>query len=206
MANISVKQIVDPTDEELDSIVSLVVRAFDGQNVVNMFTGNNLTLAEPLWRAHVLAGLHHGEVWVATDGTAEIMSVGVWFLPGHELYGTEELEEYFTLLSDEAINWWRNISRPKVVGFFEKYLGEKTRTDNWFAQIIATHPDYERRGLASAHIDAVYHRAVREESYLALGAAGKAQEAFYRSNGFKELGRVSSQTADWVCFVKGKGI
>ncbi|KAF9077053.1 hypothetical protein BDP27DRAFT_1313051 [Rhodocollybia butyracea] len=203
MSRIFVKRITNPTAATLDSIVAVVTRAYAGQKAIELFTGGDLSLTDSLWRSQIRAGLNSGEVWIATDGTEEIMSVGVWFGPGKELYDTREVQEYLTLLSEEGKNWWTHSYRPNSLKFFERCLGKKTRKENWFANIICTDPRYEGRGLATSHIEAVYKRAIEASSYLALGAAGTSLENFYLSAGFWERGRTGDGTTDWVCFVKG---
>ncbi|KAF5334558.1 hypothetical protein D9758_015771 [Tetrapyrgos nigripes] len=205
MSRVSVRKLTNPTNSEIEAAVTVMNEAFDGQRSIELFTGGDKSLVTPYWRANILAALHSGEVWVASDGTEAIMSIGIWFGPGKELYETKEIESFLELVSHETREWWitkvgHKAYRPLCLKFFGDCLGVKTRIDNWFANVIATHPRYQGRGLATAHIEGIHQKVMREGSYLALGTSGESQERFYRSVGFWERGRMKSEPSDLICF------
>ncbi|KAJ4483693.1 hypothetical protein J3R30DRAFT_3241509, partial [Lentinula aciculospora] len=82
--------------------------------ISKIFTGDNPTLDEPLWRAMVRAGFHSGAVYVATDDIDPnpIMSIGVWFGPGNVLEQSHREDQRvlgypksFLKLSPECREW-----------------------------------------------------------------------------------------------------
>ncbi|KAI0067422.1 hypothetical protein BV25DRAFT_1819748 [Artomyces pyxidatus] len=204
MSQIVVRQLLEPTDAQLDAIVDLCVRAYDGDIMTKIFTGDDSTLSDPLWRSMIRAGIHSGVLYVASDGADEIHSFGVWFGPGQTLYATPEqralgFTDFLQQLSAEHRDWFLNDFSRKVRDFKLRALGENTERDSWYGNLIATDPNYQGRGLASAIIETICKRAAENRDVVALGTQTERNAVFYRNLGFIEHGRMDEVTK-WGVF------
>ncbi|KAE9393404.1 hypothetical protein BT96DRAFT_1023062 [Gymnopus androsaceus JB14] len=204
--SLRVYQLKEPTEHQLNAIVDVCVKAYHNDIAAKVFTGGDASLDESMWKAMIRAGFHSGAVYVSSDGAEsnEIMSIGVWFGPGEVLYATEEqrslgFNDFFHKIVPKYQEWLSNDFGPKVRKFKANVLGPTTEKDAWYCNIMATHPDYQRRGLGSAIIRAVCNRASQEGAPVALGTQSEKNAKFYRSIGFQEVGRMDEETP-WGLF------
>jgi hypothetical protein len=77
------------------------------------FTGGDLSKAEALFRAFVVASLVGGEVHVASFGDEPIAGVSTWFPPGRALLDSDEqhkggFDAYMENLDAPTRDWWNN--------------------------------------------------------------------------------------------------
>ncbi|KAJ3717435.1 hypothetical protein C8R42DRAFT_179578 [Lentinula raphanica] len=203
---IYVRQLNEPTESQVDAIVDICVNAYRGDVSTKVFTGNNPALDEPMWRAMVRAGFHSGTVYVATDDSIDsnsnsnsIMSVGVWFGPGNVLYMTEDQRalgytDFFRRVSPGCRDWMMRDFSPKVRQFKNRALGETTERNSWYCNVLATHPNYQRRGFATAIIKTVCARAAVEGVPICLGTQSEKNALFYRHRGLREVGKMDEPT------------
>ncbi|TFY66314.1 hypothetical protein EVG20_g4770 [Dentipellis fragilis] len=199
MSEYTIRLVKEPTDAQVDEAVALSVKAFQGDPIITVLTGNNWNLADPFFRSIIRAGALAGAVYIATDKTDRILAVGVWFGPGQELYSTAEQHELgfndlFAGLSPDTQEWWTKTYGPVLDKFLKEALGEK-KLESWYANLIVTDPAWQRRGLATALVDAVYQRAISDKTVLALCAGNETNGIVYRKMGFEEKGRLDMSSS-----------
>ncbi|KAI0043710.1 hypothetical protein FA95DRAFT_1574934 [Auriscalpium vulgare] len=192
-------------DAQVDEAVALCLKAYDGDIANNILTGGDPALADPAWRALVRAGNHSGVVFVASsDGSDEIQSIGIWFPPGQTVFSTPEQRElgfldFINAMPPAHRDWFLNDYSRKTREFKLRVLGENTERDAWYANLIATHPKYQGRGLASEILKTACQIAAADNKNVVLGTQNEENAVFYRNRGFTEVGRMDEPTP-WGVF------
>ncbi|KAJ7497944.1 hypothetical protein B0H11DRAFT_1997924 [Mycena galericulata] len=199
MANIVVRRLANPTEDEYERAVSTLLAAFEPapDSFGHSLTGGDRTLRPLFHDAHLRAGAIGGEVWVAGFGPTDICAVAVWFGPGTDYLETEEqraagwnqLEAKFT---PELKQWWSEYFTPRYSKWNESCVGEGTKFKSWQLQLLGTNPEYQRKGLAAALIQAIEAKAIADGVIMCLETIGEPNVAFYKQRGFSVRSEVLS--------------
>ncbi|KAI0052707.1 hypothetical protein FA95DRAFT_1253590 [Auriscalpium vulgare] len=195
MSSISVRKLEHPTDTQIDEAVELCKQAYANDPTNEILTRGEPKLSDPAWRTVIRAGAHSGALYVASsDGSDAIQAVAVWFPPGTSLLGTPDqlalgFTEFIAAMSTEHREWFLNDYARKYGEFRLRSFGENTERDAWYCNLIATHPEYQGHGLASAILEEVAKVAADENKAVALCTQNTVNVPFYRKRGFTELGR-----------------
>ncbi|KAJ8517111.1 hypothetical protein ONZ45_g5659 [Pleurotus djamor] len=182
------------TDVQVEYIVEFLVRAFSGDLSVASMTGGNDDLVPLMFRA-MLRGINlSGTLYTVCDEAGEIRSVGGWFRPGVRLFDSEEQRalgwnDFMDALSPEAKEWWTQEFPKRGVEPMSRALGNKF-LDSWFASLLATDPDYQRRGFATAIVEAALEQAKQDGKIAVLATQSESNMNWYKSLGFEVFGRV----------------
>ncbi|KAJ7693635.1 hypothetical protein B0H17DRAFT_932655 [Mycena rosella] len=137
-------------DTEIEELVQVCLRAYDPTDIsVQTLVGGDLSLLGSFFGASIRAGALSGKIYVATEAgdAAVIRGMALWWGPGAEP------------LSPEGQEWHRTVYRPDFGNLTEKLLGPRGKVDSWYLSLLAVEPDYQRRGVARALIDAVRAKA-----------------------------------------------
>ncbi|KAL0961078.1 hypothetical protein HGRIS_006061 [Hohenbuehelia grisea] len=198
--------LTDPSDQQIEQIVDVCIRAYSGDNVIRSMTGDRPELWPPLFRAWLKAGRLAGAIYVVESEPGRIASAGLWFGPGKALLASEEQRalgwnEFWEALTPETHEWWAYLNKTTAGMADEKRT--KEIMDGWFANMIATDPAFQRRGYASSIVRAVCERGVKEGTLVALGTQKKDNVAYYRSLGFEVFGQtdVLSKIGDFTAYL-----
>ncbi|KAJ7460805.1 hypothetical protein FB451DRAFT_1405340 [Mycena latifolia] len=198
MADLVVRRLINPTDDEIERGATLLTAAFN--ELTDAFgaciTGGNSDLDPMFHRAHMRAGAVGGELWVAGFGPTDIAAVAVWFGPGTEFLDTEEqraagyndLQAKFT---PELHKWWSEYFIPRYKQWNEACLGEGTYRKSWHLDLLGTSTDHQHKGLAAALIQAVEPKATADGVMMYLETTNDANVAFYKKRGFNVRGDIS---------------
>jgi len=178
--------------DELDALVHMCARAFSKDDGVLACLGGNWSLATDFFSAMTRATLLEGQIYAVKDHD-RIVSVGFWFEPGTFLWTTEEqravgFNDFFNKLSPEAQNWWTDTYPEAVRLHGEVLFTEEERTRRWWCSNLATDPGYEGRGYATAIVNAVYDKAVKTRTFIALATGTDTNVQKYLSMGFRQRG------------------
>ncbi|KAI0262297.1 hypothetical protein BC834DRAFT_845098 [Gloeopeniophorella convolvens] len=194
--------------EQIDKIVAVAVSAYAGDIAEQVLTGGNPALADLLWRGIVRAGALSGSIYVAapagdTDPHA-IRAFAVWFPPGQLRYSTPEQRALgFTDLIDQFDpkfrTWFFDEFSAELRALKTRVFGPEMERGAMYANLIATDPAYQHRGLASALIRHVLAEAAQTGTIVALSTQGEKNAVFYRRLGFVEQGRLDKETP-WGLF------
>ncbi|KAA1470517.1 hypothetical protein DENSPDRAFT_849606 [Dentipellis sp. KUC8613] len=182
--------------------------------VTAAFSGGDPELIDLNYRSMIRAALHSGEVYFATDASGKIVAVGIWFAPGQELWATEKqralgFNDVIKASSPKTIEWLVGTYKPIMAEFVSKALSPRVKKDTWFANVIATDPAYQRRGLARALIEPVYQKALANNALLATCAVSDTNCTVFKKLGWEYKGRVdipspvSSDPFPIICLTRG---
>ncbi|KAH8100203.1 hypothetical protein BXZ70DRAFT_175069 [Cristinia sonorae] len=141
--------------EDLDEITQVATAAYGSTSgLMRAATGDNVKdLAVPFHRATIGAMQVAGENWIALDGD-KIVALAGWFLPGNILNPDDPVqaaagfEDFCAKMTPELEKWWESFL-PQYNEMCRKALGADRVKDMWQLQMLCTHPDYQRRGIAS---------------------------------------------------------
>ncbi|KAJ7585165.1 hypothetical protein C8J56DRAFT_950047, partial [Mycena floridula] len=136
-------------------------------------TGGDRSLEPVLFRAMLGAGALEGTIYVVVrDEDEKIFSVGMWFGPGTQMMSSEAQRaagwnDFISAVSDECRNWWFTTMQKDHRDVINSLLGDKYK-DSWWANQIATHPDYQCQGHGSALIRTIFDRVSPARSVFIL--------------------------------------
>ncbi|KAI0262329.1 hypothetical protein BC834DRAFT_845118 [Gloeopeniophorella convolvens] len=209
---IVVRRLDSPTPEQIDAAVKLSVRAYAGDICEKVFTNADASRADALWRSLILAGARDGMLYVAApegdDPPDAVRAIAVWFPPGKLLWSTQEQlnDGFATVLAklepehhDWLVNKFLTASNKLKMDIF----GPERERDAMYASHIATDPDYQRRGLATALIRHVLAEVAEQADppVVALGTQHEKNAKFARSLGFIQKGQLDYDTPnEWGKF------
>ncbi|TCD66339.1 hypothetical protein EIP91_001443 [Steccherinum ochraceum] len=151
---ITFRQLIDPTPEELEATAQVAVAAFHGDEFTKCCLGGNWDLSPAEQRALINAQQIGGENWVACDGD-KIVAFAGWYGPGRTLFDSPEQEaagwnEFVEQMPARLHAWWMDEFLPQYDATVDEALGQGIKQSIWHLQLLATHPDYQRRGIGEA--------------------------------------------------------
>ncbi|KAJ7132308.1 hypothetical protein C8R44DRAFT_773712 [Mycena epipterygia] len=198
MADIVVRRILNPTEDETERAAAVLLAAFrDSPNSFGeSLTGGDRDIDISLHRAYLGAAAVGGEIWVAGFGPTDICAVATWFGPGTDYLETEEQRaagwnQVQSKFTPELKKWWLDYFIPRTKAWNEACLGKGTKLKSWLLQLLATSPDHQHKGLAAALIQAVEAKATADGVMMCLTTTNDANVTFYKRRGFVVRGDIS---------------
>ncbi|KAI0262325.1 hypothetical protein BC834DRAFT_891843 [Gloeopeniophorella convolvens] len=156
------------------------------------------------------AGLRNGtlfsaaEVSAADDDPKAVHAIVAWFPPGKLLWSISDdgiVDDGFASLLDqldpEYRNWLVNKFLPELRAFEDRVLGSQSARGAKYATLIATHPDRQQRGLATALIGP---KSTVVPPVAALGTQNEQNATIARKLGYVELDQQDFDTLEWGTF------
>jgi GNAT superfamily N-acetyltransferase len=166
------------TLDDLDRVVETVVAAFVGDPAWDYMCGPGNVVGARAFATFLFRGrVGRGTVWIADDGAA----VSMW-----DRVDGEPRVDLAALWQDFA-----DTAGPAVIDKVEAYdAAIKTRKPAapfWYLGVLATHPDHQGRGLATAVLQPGLAEAdsVGWDSWLETSKP--ANKAFYAGRGFTDV-------------------
>ncbi|EEB92878.1 hypothetical protein MPER_08548, partial [Moniliophthora perniciosa FA553] len=110
--------------------------AYEGDFSMLISLGGDWSLAPDISRAIIRATLLEGEVYVVKNDSDEIVSFGLWFRPGTEVFSTPEqralgFDDFFKKLKTEMQAWYQNTypeySKKYLDGAFRKEVDDSSQ-------------------------------------------------------------------------------
>ncbi|KAF5314446.1 hypothetical protein D9619_011879 [Psilocybe cf. subviscida] len=140
-----------------------------------------------LFSAMIRAGALDGQLYVL-EVIEQIVSIALWFKPGHMLWSSEEqrnlgYNKLMEQLSEEDRNWWTNTYTAQVGDFLKKTL-EVPFEEIWWLSLLGTDPAYQRHGYATRLMDFV----LTKMNSPGHAASTLIQEKFYNGVGYPTKG------------------
>ncbi|MHB8670329.1 MAG: GNAT family N-acetyltransferase [Acidimicrobiales bacterium] len=174
------------TERDLPSLSLTLARSFADDPVMAWFLGEgeDPALRELFFRsttAHV--HLPHDTVWVTDD----CVGAAVWDPPGHwriEEDAMARLAEPFVELLGEQLG--RALEGLEVI-----QGAHPDHEEHWYLAVLGTHPDWQRRGIASTLLAPVLERCDQEAVPAYLESSKESNIAFYRRHGFEVTGTIT---------------
>lgn len=162
------------TRADLRQLCITAMRAFAHDPVMRWLHPDDVTYFEPggeVLRGEMTRWLDHDEVWCTDDVTA----LAVWVPPGRP-EPTSEPDPPVAPPPPELLE------RFEIVGpLLEAHAPDEP---HWYLQLLATHPDWQRRGLGAALMKVMFERADREGLLCHLETETLVNVAYYRRHGF----------------------
>lgn len=162
------------TGNDTTQVRVTAVRAFVDDPVMRwLFPDDDLFNAPG---GEVLRGAFHGwlphdEVWCTDDATA----VAVWIPPGRPEVDVDSSE--LAPPTDELM------AKFEIIG---PLLAEHTPPEpHWYLQLLATHPDWQRRGFGAALMGSMFERSDAAGLPCYLETETVENVAYYRRHGFE---------------------
>ncbi|KAJ7102975.1 hypothetical protein C8R43DRAFT_230382 [Mycena crocata] len=194
MNALTVRRIINPTDDEIERGVTLLTAAFRAApgTFDDSLTGGDRDISPGLHRANLRAAAVGGELWVAGFGPTDISAVAVWFGPGTSYLATEEQRaagwtDVQSKFTPELQRWWSEYYIPRYDAWNESCLGAGTKHQSWHLQLLGTDPTKQRSGLAATLIQAVEER-ITDGTMMCLETTNDPNVAFYKKRGFQVCG------------------
>jgi len=207
-----VKQLKNPSEEEIQQIAELCSRAFSRSSAAKANLGGNWTLQNEYYRAHARATALEGELHVVlSQPGAKIVSTASWFPPGVYLFGSESQKalgynDFFEKLSEEA-KYWHKVTFPNIVAECEvKLFTEQEISIRWWCFNLATDPKYQGNGFATSLLKVLTEKTDKQDNIIGLVATTDQNVDFYHGLGFRERGssHVPAPTGDFDIHVMSR--
>lgn len=166
------------TMADLDAVIDTVAQAFVDDPAWDYMCGVGNDVAARAFATLLYVGrVRRGTVWVADDGAA----VSMWDrVDGSQHGGMDDLWQGF-----------RDAAGPEVVARVEAYDAAiktlKPPAPFWYLGVLATHPDHQGRGLATAVMAPGLAQADDEGWDAWLETSKPANKSFYAGRGFTEV-------------------
>ncbi|KAA1472945.1 acyl-CoA N-acyltransferase [Dentipellis sp. KUC8613] len=176
MSEFTVRRLSEPTQTQLDEAVSVFVRAFEKDEGTLAMTGGDRKLQPLLFDWLIRTCVIGGQLYVVTNASGTIVGVGTWYFPGQDAVLTAEQKQgylrFVEALSPELQKWWT----------------EDGKLDSYSLSVLATDPDFQKKGVASKLMHAVFEQARGSNARIVLSATNEANIAFYQKLGFQLTG------------------
>lgn len=163
---------------DLDAVVSTVTRAFAGDPAWDYMFGPGNDDATRAFATLLYVGRVRREtVWVADDGAA----VSMWDrVDGNSFGGLDDLwRDFQESVGEEAV--------ARVQAYDSAVKALQPPAPFWYLGVLATHPDHQGRGLATAVMAPGLSRADAEGWDAWLETSKQGNKAFYAGRGFTEV-------------------
>ena len=159
-------------------VVATVMAAFAGDPAWAFITAGDYDhAAGPFAAALFGSRVDSGHVWLADDGAG----VAMWEPPRDEPepgHGSAEWDDYRAAVGDRA---WAALEQYDAA-----VTAVRPATPHWYLGVLATHPDRQGEGLATAVLAPVLARADADGIPCGLETSTTGNKAFYAGRGFTE--------------------
>lgn len=212
MVSFQVKQLIDPTESQIQETIDIFTDVFYGSTGnIKASLGGDWSLLREFMAASVRASLLAGYVNVVTIGNGlneEIVSVGCWLGNGVQLFGSEEqralgYNAWFEKLSDETKHWFTKDYPEQAAKLTGSHFTKEEWAKCWWCYLLATHAKHQGKGYATAIIQAMFKKAKAEGTLIGLSTSPEVNVKKYLSMGMKRRGKgglIHSPTGDfWRC-------
>ncbi len=170
-----VMQVRRARPDDLRSASTTAMRAFVDDPVMRWLYPEDEVFLAPngaVLRPAMAGWIGLGEVWCTDD----VAAVAVWIPPGRP-------EVEFPEDPDSPPPPADRLERFAIIG---EAMGAHTPTElHWYLQLLGTHPDWQRQGLAAALMNVVFERAEAEGLPCYLETETVENVAYYRHHGFE---------------------
>lgn len=163
------------TRADLTQLCVTAMRAFAEDPVMRWLFPDDDEFFQPageVLRGAMTGWVEHNEVWCTDDAVA----LAVWIQPGRP-ETPENTDPSLAPPSPELLDRFGTIG---------PLMADHTPSeDHWYLQLLATHPDWQRRGLGAALMTSMFERADAEGLPCHLETETAVNVAYYRRHGFE---------------------
>ncbi|CAK5280064.1 unnamed protein product [Mycena citricolor] len=177
----TVAPLTHPTDSQIEEIIHVCLRAYDPHETsIRTLSGDDPVLLAAFFRASIRAGVLAGRIFVVSESAdpTVIRGFALWWEPGVEAFSTSV---HPSINKPSCPHSWSSCHprlcsgtrlrqvhprhrslvsispqyRPEFASLTARLLGERGKLDSWYLNLFAVDPDYQRRGMARALVEAV---------------------------------------------------
>lgn len=168
-------QVRRATFDDRSALCVTAMRAFVDDPVMRWLYPDDGVFLAPggeVFRSAMTGWIGLGEVWCTDDGVGG----AIWIPPGRP-------EVDFTVEPPAPEPPPERMERFAILG---PLMDEHTPAEpHWYLQLLATHPDWQRRGIGAALMAVVFERADAEGLACYLETETVENVAYYRRHGFE---------------------
>ncbi|KAJ4482075.1 hypothetical protein J3R30DRAFT_3699410 [Lentinula aciculospora] len=172
MTEMTVEHVETLTEVQIEAATQMCDRCYYGDVSIKALIGGNWDIHADYWRSLIRAGLLEGRVYVLKNQDDEIVSIGVWFEAGNNLFNTEAqralgFNDFFTKLTPEAQEWWSQCE-DVMAKLWKKGWTKEEKAHRWWCVNLATDPEYQGRGYATRIVEQTSKEAKENGCILGL--------------------------------------
>jgi GNAT superfamily N-acetyltransferase len=167
------------TPADRDAVVQTVTEAFMGDPAWSFLLGEQYPWHAPLFAAVLFdVRVHSGTVWV----NDEITTVAMWERPDRSDYTTANARQLWADFKT-AIG---PAAHTRLAAYDDALAAVAPSDPYWYLGVLATAPDRQGSGLATAVLAPVLQEADSRGISCCLETSTKINRAFYENRGFTE--------------------
>ncbi|TBU25704.1 hypothetical protein BD311DRAFT_763972 [Dichomitus squalens] len=184
----SVRRLVDPSDEDVEAIVQILLDAFKDDVGMASISGNSARTHADVHRRTIRACIAHGEVYVGLVNE-RIQGVIASIAPGEDWHFYQQ-EDFLRSLSPYLSEWYSYHYIPTYEELYRSAFrsGERARRDAWHIKVLAVHPDAQRRGLGRLLLGSVSKQADASGKRIVTDVKSPYHVQWFRKSGFSHRG------------------
>ncbi|KAF4616674.1 hypothetical protein D9613_008620 [Agrocybe pediades] len=191
-----VKDLIDPTESEIEQVVTVLIDAFDGDPFTSILLGGHLELAHAELLANVRAALIGGQVHVITVGPSaqDIIGVAVWYPPGSSVFASEEersvgWNQFLETVPLWLKNWWMDYFIPTVSQLSARALGPQYSLNAWHLHLFGVMKKHHRKGYGKAVFRFAEERVSAACKPIMVETTTEVDVEIYTKLGFRTVGK-----------------
>ncbi|KAF9648303.1 hypothetical protein BDM02DRAFT_2321535 [Thelephora ganbajun] len=168
-----VRRLTDPSKKDLQRALSILHETLSSDTVLMVSTGGSATALNTYLRLLVNGCVKSGALFAAwpSSGSHEFGGVALWGPPCDDWLPClpREEEEFLSELRQEERDWVTQHAIPRYEELYKSAFGARgynASISNWQLKAIAVRPEYQRRGLGRALIEAVQQKVTFSQSSL----------------------------------------
>ncbi|KAI0649868.1 acyl-CoA N-acyltransferase [Trametes meyenii] len=191
MASVTVRTMADPSDDDIESAVQILVDAFKDDIGMESFSGGSARLQRDILRRTIRGCLAHGQVYLGlVDGTPR--GVATVVKPGHDWAFYEQ--DNFTQDLSAYLDQWYNFHICGVEQYIPTYeelyrsafpsAAQNVRQNAWNVKFLAVAPNYQRRGVGRALLGAICKQADAGNQHVTADVKSPSLVQWFTKAGF----------------------
>ncbi|KAJ3853372.1 hypothetical protein EV368DRAFT_81609 [Lentinula lateritia] len=211
MTALNVEHVETLTEEQVEAATEMCDRCYYGDISIKALIGGNWDIQADYWRSLIRAGLLEGRVYVVKDQKYQIVSIGVWFEAGNDLFQTDAqralgFNDFFAKLTPETREWWSKARGYTMANVSKKGWTKEDKAHRWWCANLATDPEYQGRGCATRIVQQALKDAEENGCTLGLATGPELNVQKYLAMGFRKRseGPMPSPTGDFIIHLLSK--
>ncbi|KAH9890601.1 acyl-CoA N-acyltransferase [Cubamyces lactineus] len=207
MSAVQVQQVLKPSDELIESAISLLLSATKDDTYIQVACGDDPSTRGALARMMILEGVYWGEFWTATEDD-ELVGFLTWTPPHSEPAIPKDerakvVGPFMQALSEERRKYMTELFSGEFPGFVAQCLGPTGKHDGWWLRIAMVRPDKQGQGIARKLLEPMRRKAAERGEHIACSTTAHRNVAIYKALGFDLRGSRTfpSPWGDWELWV-----
>ncbi|KAJ8090029.1 hypothetical protein PM082_018608 [Marasmius tenuissimus] len=195
---IPVELVTSLTDQELEHVVELHIKAYSGSEYYEGVLAGDWSLfptqAQAFYRGALLGGLIYA-VRAPEGGpmSGQIVALGIFFRPGTGVFATEAqrslgYNQWLASLKPELQTWHTTVSPNHRKTVLEPMYTDEERARRWWCSGLLTDPEFQGKGYAKAIMNTVFEKVCETDGFLGLATSAPLHGAKYEAMGFTARG------------------